>query len=50
MKQIIVMIAMILLGISIAGFVMDFSSSAERISDSAGDRILQLTSSGAVDN
>lgn len=50
MKQIIVMISMILLGISIAGFVTDFSLSAEKISDNANDRILQMTSSGAVNN
>jgi hypothetical protein len=48
MKQIIVMIAMILLGITIAGFIGDFSGSAERISDNANDKILQITSSGAI--
>jgi len=48
MKQIIVMIAMVLLGITIAGFISDFSNSAERISDNANDRIVQVTSSGAI--
>lgn len=48
MKQIIVMIAMVLLGITIAGLVGDFSESAERISDNANDRIIQVTSSGAI--
>ncbi len=48
MKQIIVMIAMILLGIVIAGFVGDFGSSAENISESANEQILDITSSGAI--
>lgn len=48
MKQIIVMIAMILLGITIAGFVGDFSSSAERISDNANDKIVKITSSDGI--
>ncbi|HVI39406.1 MAG TPA: hypothetical protein VM577_02005 [Anaerovoracaceae bacterium] len=48
MKQIIVMISMILLGIVIAGFIGDFGNSAERISDNANDRILNITSSGAI--
>ena len=45
MKQIIVMISMILLGIAIAGFVGSFSNSAENISDNANERILTITSS-----
>lgn len=44
MKQIIVMIAMVLLGITIAGFVGDFKGSAETISDSANSRIVTITS------
>lgn len=48
MKQIIVMIAMVLLGIAIAGLVGDFSGSAEKISDSANARVLMITSSGAI--
>ena len=48
MKQIIVMIAMIMLGIAIAGFVDDFSGSAERISDHANEKIIEITSSGAL--
>ena len=48
MKQIIVMIAMVLLGITIAGLVYDFSGSAEKISDNANDRIVQITSAGAI--
>lgn len=48
MKQIIVMIAMVLLGITIAGLVGDFSTSAKRISGVANDRIVQVTSAGAI--
>lgn len=48
MKQIIVMIAMVLLGITIAGFVNDFGESAGNISDSANSRIEKVTSSGAI--
>ena len=44
MKQIIVMISMILLGIAIAGFVGSFSNSAEHISENANDRVLTITS------
>ncbi len=44
MKQIIVMIAMILLGISIAGYVSSFNASAGAISDNAIDRIEAITS------
>ncbi len=43
MKQIIVMIAMVLLGITIAGFVGEFSGSAESISDSANKQIVTIT-------
>ena len=45
MKQIIVMIAMILLGITIAGFVSNFSNSAKAISNNA---VSQITSSSAI--
>ena len=48
MKQIIVMISMILLGITIAGFVGDFSNSAESISENANHQVLHITSSGAI--
>lgn len=48
MKQIIVMIAMILLGITIAGFVSDFSESAESMSENANEKIVHITSSGAI--
>lgn len=48
MKQIIVMIAMVLLGITIAGLVGDFSDSAGSISDTANDRIFEITSPGAI--
>lgn len=48
MKQIIVMIAMVLLGITIAGFVNSFSDSAETISETANSRIIQVTSPGAI--
>ena len=49
MKQIIVLIAMILLGISIGGFVMDFSESAGDITDSTSSKIKNLTTSGAFE-
>lgn len=42
MKQIIVMIAMVILGIAIAGFVNEFKDSAEVISDDARVRILAI--------
>ena len=45
MKQIIVMIAMIMLGIAIAGFVGDFGDSAESISENANKQVLKVTSS-----
>lgn len=48
MKQIIVMISMVLLGIVIAGFVMDFSGSAETISGDTNDRIVEIVSPGAI--
>ncbi|MEL7657013.1 MAG: hypothetical protein AAGU75_14030 [Bacillota bacterium] len=48
MKQIIVLISMILLGITIAGFVGDFSNSAESISKSANQQVMKVTSSGAI--
>ncbi|MDD3169458.1 MAG: hypothetical protein PHC91_08385 [Eubacteriales bacterium] len=44
MKQIIVMISMILLGIAIAGYVNGFSESANTISDTAKGKIVQITS------
>ena len=47
MKQIIVLISMILLGITIGGFVMDFSESAGTLSDATSDKIVHLTTSGA---
>ncbi len=43
MKQIIVMIAMILLGVAIAGLVMDFSTSADSISKNANTQVLTVT-------
>lgn len=39
MKQIIVLIAMVLLGITLAGFVSQFGDSAKIISDRANSRI-----------
>lgn len=48
MKQIIVMIAMIMLGIVIAGFVADFGDSAKSISEHANDQVIRVTSSGTV--
>lgn len=47
MKQIIVLISMILLGITIGGFVMDFSNSAGTISNATSDKVQRLTTSGA---
>lgn len=49
MKQIIVLIAMILLGISVGGFVMDFSDSAGDITDATSEKIDNLTTSGAFE-
>lgn len=49
MKQIIVLIAMILLGISIGGFVMDFSESAGDITNTTSEKIEDLTTSGAFE-
>lgn len=39
MKQIIVMVSMIVLGIAIAGFVMGFGESAEEIATAAAGEI-----------
>jgi hypothetical protein len=39
MKQIIVMVATIALGIAIAGFVMSFKSSADSLAGAANDKI-----------
>lgn len=49
MKQIIVMVSMVLLGIAVAGFVMDFSGSAEEISNNAKASIEDVITSGAID-
>ncbi|MBR0596826.1 hypothetical protein [Sinanaerobacter chloroacetimidivorans] len=48
MKQIIVMIAMVILGIAIAGFVGEFRDSAETLSDNANQQIMRITSGGAL--
>ncbi|HWQ78293.1 MAG TPA: hypothetical protein VN381_05730 [Anaerovoracaceae bacterium] len=45
MKQIIVLVSMVLLGIVIAGFVMDFGGSAETISGTTNTKIVEATSS-----
>ena len=42
MKQIIVLIAMIVLGIAIAGFVMNFETSAQTISTTASGAVTSL--------
>ncbi|MGI6731418.1 MAG: hypothetical protein ACOX5F_05880 [Anaerovoracaceae bacterium] len=39
MKQIIVLVSMIVLGVAIAGFVGDFKTNAETISDTAKSQI-----------
>ncbi len=46
MKQIIVLIAMILLGISIAGFVTEFRGSAESLTDSTKEEIGRVITEG----
>mgnify|MGYP000875204547 CR=1 FL=1 len=48
MKQIIVMISMVLLGIAIGGLVMDFGESAEKVSDNVNSMIEQITSPGGL--
>ncbi len=40
MKQVIVLVAMIVLGVAISGMIMQFKSSAETITKSANDQIL----------
>lgn len=45
MKQIIVMISMIMLGIAIAGFVGSFSDSAEHISNDANKQVEDIVPS-----
>jgi hypothetical protein len=42
MKQIIVLVSMVVLGIAIAGFVGDFKTSAETISTTANQQILNF--------
>jgi len=42
------MIAMVLLGITLASYIGVFSDSAETISQNANDRVIQVTSSGAI--
>ncbi len=49
MKQIIVMVAMILLGIAIAGYVSNMSSSVKDISDHASNQIKTITTTGSED-
>ena len=41
MKQLIVMIAMIILGIAVGALIMGFSSTAEKIKDSTDQKIIQ---------
>lgn len=43
MKQIIVMIAMVLLGIAIAGFIGDFRANAEKLSGETNKKVTQLS-------
>ena len=50
MKQIIVMIAMIMLGIAIAGFVGQFKTSADNISHSTNDRVNSFITSSGLSN
>lgn len=42
MKQIIVMVAMVMLGIAIAGMVGSFKGSADSISSTANNQVKQL--------
>ena len=39
MKQLIVMIAMVVLGIAIAGFIFQFQDTAQTIADETNDKI-----------
>lgn len=41
MKQVIVLVAMIVLGVAIAGMVLQFKSSADTITKAANKQILQ---------
>ncbi len=41
MKQLIVMIAMIILGIAVGALIMGFSSTAEKIKDSTDEKIIK---------
>jgi len=48
-KQIIVMVAMVLLGIAIAGFIGGFKDTAENITEKTNNQIeSQLTSSSGI--
>lgn len=49
MKQIIVMVSMIALGIIIAGFVIGFGESAERIANSVDEQITYENITGTVE-
>lgn len=43
MKQIIVLVSMVILGIAIAGFVSDFKTNAQAISNATNQTILTVT-------
>ena len=48
MKQIIVMVAMVALGLVLAGFVMGFESTAESLTNEAQGKITYTNISGEV--
>ncbi len=48
MKQIIVMIAMILLGIAITGYIGNFNKSASELSGQTVEMIRDITTAGAL--
>ena len=48
MKQIIVMIAMVLLGIAITGYIGNFNKSAGELSNKTVDLIEEFTTAGAL--
>ena len=46
MKQVIVLVAMIILGVGIAGMVMGFEATAEKITDNAATSITTVFADG----
>jgi FlaG/FlaF family flagellin (archaellin) len=50
MKQIIVMVAMVALGVVLAGFVMGFGTTASELTDAAKEKISYTNLTGGPDN